>query len=57
MAKVMVYVFKFIGLGFLFSSVNNDDVNSSTRLSNTIKNSILAYFKHQKIKNKNGLKL
>jgi len=53
MTKVMKYIFTIVGFGFLFAS-SNDNNSSSTGLSNTTKNSILAFFKHQKIKNKNG---
>jgi len=54
MAKVMGYVFKLVGLGFLFSNSNSND-SSSNRLSQTATNSILAFFKNQKLKKQTGM--
>lgn len=52
MSKVMKYVFTTVGLGFLFSQSSNDSNNSNSK-SNL--NPLLAFFKHQSNKAKNGM--
>ena len=54
MAKVMGYVFKLVGLGFLFSN-SNSDTSASGGFNKTATNSILAFFKNQKLKNQTGM--
>jgi len=54
MAKVMGYVFKLVGLGFLFSN-SNSDASTSGGFNKTATNSILAFFKNQKLKKQTGM--